>query len=253
MTPPQTSNNAGELIVVGGGTRGLGLAIYQAFKARGFNANLFHRQPAENKGKDCTHIPFNLDEETAFDVLKNDLNKIFRSKPASRFSVHVLTGGSLGVKLGKASQDEISRVFLHNALLPMMAAQELYNICTSLPSIQTDIFFYSTAATQTYNSTPYYVASKSAIESFFKAFVKCAPRNISAFLLRLGHVDIKHKYFHQLSLSDPGAFAEYINKAVPTEHFTSTEEIAEFCVHLSSNQGMLKGMMCDVTGGHSWV
>jgi NAD(P)-dependent dehydrogenase (short-subunit alcohol dehydrogenase family) len=252
MTNPSPQSGSDELIIVGGGTRGLGLAITEAYVAHGFHASLFHRQPNGISSSDREHVHFDLDNETDLETLPARLSQILLDRESKRFAIHLITGGGLGVNLGQASRAQVERIFLHNTLLPMIVAQEALAFCNSFADTHVDLFFYSSAVTQSYSS-PFYGASKSALESFFKSLTKKAPANLSTFLLRLGHVDIAHKYFHKFSEQDPVAFADYISKAVPAGHFTKPEEVASFCVHLSVSQGMFKGMACDLTGGHSWV
>lgn len=242
-----------ELIIVGGGTRGLGLAITDAYVAHGFHASLFHRQSDCINTRDREHIHFDLDDETDLETLPARLNQVLLDRRAKRFVIHLITGGGLGVDLGEASREQIEQVFLHNVLLPMIVSQEVLTFCTSFADVHIDLFFYSSGVTQSFNGSPFYVAAKSALESFFKSFMKHGSANLSTFLLRLGHVDIAHKYFHKFLEQDPDAFADYLSKAVPACHFTKPDEVAGFCVHLSSNQGMFNGMACDLTGGHSWV
>lgn len=253
MTNSLHQNGSDELIIVGGGTRGLGLAITDAYVAHGFHASLFHRQSDCINTSDREHIHFDLDDKTHLETLAVRLSQVLLDRRAKKFVIHLITGGGLGVNLGQASRAQVERVFLHNTLLPMIVSQEALTFCNSFADAHVDLFFYSSAVTQSFNSSPFYVAAKSALESFFKSFMKHAPPNLSPFLLRLGHVDIAHKYFHKFSEQDPAAFADYISKAVPAGHFTKPEEVAGFCVHLSDNQGMFNGMACDLTGGHSWA
>ena len=242
-----------ELLVVGGGTRGLGLAITEEYMARGYHAYLFHRQHGYSDSDKKTHIPFDLAGQADLDALLVSLCSILESSKGKRFAIHSLTGGSLGVNLYGAEGADINKVLLHNLVAPMLVSQKSAEFCQRNAESNVDLFFYSSAVTQTFGSSPYYVAAKSALESFFKSFVKQAPHNLSCFMMRLGHVDIPHKYFHNLAMEDPKAFTEYMKKAVPTCHFTDPKEVASFCYYLSSAQGMFNGMVCDLTGGHSWV
>jgi NAD(P)-dependent dehydrogenase (short-subunit alcohol dehydrogenase family) len=253
MTNLTPRNGTDELIIVGGGTRGLGKAITDAYVSHGFHANLFHRYSDCMNTIDREHIHFDLDDKMDLERLPARLNGALLDLRAKKFVIHMITGGGLGVNLGQATHEQVERVFLHNTLLPMIISQEVLTFCNSFADVHIDLFFYSSAVTHSFNGSPFYVAAKSALESFFKSFMKQASPNLSAFLLRLGHVDIAHKYFHNFSEQDPAGFADYLNKAVPAGYFTKPEEVAGFCVHLSANQGMFNGMECDLTGGHSWV
>lgn len=242
-----------ELLVVGGGTRGLGLAITNEYIARGYYARLFHRHHGHADSDKKTHIPFDLTSQADLDDLLLALSGILESSKGKRFAIHSLTGGSFGLNFYGAEEADISKVLLHNLVLPMLVSRKVAEFCRQNPNSHADLFFYSSAVTQTFNSSPYYVASKSALEAFFKSLVKQSPRNMSNFMMRLGHVDIPHKYFHKLAMKNPDSFSEYMSKAVPTCHFTDPKEVASFCFYLSSAQGMFNGMICDLTGGHSWV
>jgi NAD(P)-dependent dehydrogenase (short-subunit alcohol dehydrogenase family) len=180
------------------------------------------------------------------------LSEVSQRGKGAHLSFHVITGGSLGASFGQASQQSIERVFLHNATLPILIAQHVHKVVADQHETTADIFFYSSAVTQTFSSSPFYVASKAALESFFKSYLRLIPPNLSAFLLRLGHVDISHKYFHRLAEEDPEKFQKYLADAVPSNHFTSPDEIGSFCIHLTREKGMFNGMVCDLTGGHSW-
>jgi len=253
MSELPTSEAHCELLVVGGGTRGLGLAITDEYTARGYHARLFHRQHGHSDSKEKTHIKFDLTGQADLDALLVSICGILESGKGKKFAIHSITGGSLGVDFYGAEGAEITKVLLHNLVLPMLVSQRVAEFCQKNTDSSVDLFFYSSAVTQTFNSSPFYIAAKSALEAFFKSLVKQAPRNLSAFMLRLGHVDIPHKYFHKQAIEDPSSFSKYIEKAVPTCHFTKPKEIASFCYYLSSAQGMFNGMICDLTGGHSWV
>lgn len=246
---PQSNN---QLVIVGGGSRGLGAAIHAAYLKAGYSANLLHRRINTKKTTNTIEFHFDLDDMAGLSQLETILREVSQRGKGAHLSFHVITGGSLGVSFGQASQQAIERVLLHNATLPMLVAQHVHMIVAEQQETTADIFFYSSAVTQKFSASPFYVASKAALESFFKSYLRLIPPNLSAFLLRLGHVDISHKYFHRLSEEDPEKFQQYLADAVPSNHFTSPAEIGSFCIHLTMEKGMFNGMVCDLTGGHSW-
>ncbi len=72
------------------------------------------------------------------------------------------------------------------------------------------------------------------------------------YLLRLGFVDIEHKYYHKLSKENPHDFHEILLNNLPSLHFTTPNEIADFALEIFKNGNMMNGLQCDLTGGHSW-
>lgn len=241
-----------QLVIIGGGSRGLGAAIHAAYLKAGYSANLLHRRIGATQIPNTSEYHFDLDNMAGLLQLDSILREVSQRGKGAHLSFHVITGGSLGISFEQSSQQEIERVLLHNATLPMLVAKHVHEIVANQQGTTADIFFYSSAVTQTFSSTPFYVASKAALESFFKSYLRLLPPNLSAFLLRLGHVDIPHKYFHRLSKEDPEKFQQYLADSVPSNHLTSPAEIGSFCVHLTRKKGMFNGMVCDLTGGHSW-
>lgn len=72
------------------------------------------------------------------------------------------------------------------------------------------------------------------------------------YLLRLGFVDIEYKYYHRLSLENPEEFNKLLIKNLPSLHFTTPNEVADFALDICERGNMMNGVICDLTGGHSW-
>ena len=241
----------GTLILIGGGSRGLGRAILTRYKESGYTAVIMHRR-AKNEDAD-QELFFDIDDACCIEGLSSTLRAVLDHSIGKRVVLHCLSGGSLGIKPENASTADIDRVLRHNVGVPMIVGSTVDVFCKENAEQKASIVLYSSAVVRNYGSTPFYVASKCALEGYFKALVTKAPSNMSCFMMRLGHVDIKHKYFHALKKEKPEVFREYLRKNVPSGHFTDVSEIAGFAWDIVEKQGMFSGMCCDLTGGHSWI
>ncbi len=105
---------------------------------------------------------------------------------------------------------------------------------------------------KSHKASPYYVAAKSGLEGLFKSSFLKRPKNLKMFLLRMGFIDIEHKYFHSLSIKNPYEFEKLLKDNVPSLHFTTPKEIANFVFDLYLKGNMMNGSICDLTGGNSW-
>ena len=195
---------------------------------------------------------FNLDNKNCLNILHEQIKAITTSFEISTLVGHCLTGGSLRVEFGNAKESDIEKVFLHNCLTPMYATQLISSYAEKNQTCKNQIFYYSSAVTQNITSTPFYSSCKSALEAFYKNFTKIKPHNVFTCLLRLGPVDIDHKYFHKLSKEDPEKLNDILEKIVPTKHLIKPNEVADFAYYVGKQCQPFDGMIADITGGSSW-
>ena len=72
-------------------------------------------------------------------------------------------------------------------------------------------------------------------------------------MLRLGIVNVEHKYFGQLYKNDKVEFNKIIQKLVPSRQILSSTHVAEVAYSLGTNKYMTSGTIIDISGGHSWI
>lgn len=238
------------VFIIGGGVRGLGKGIVD-FNIGNKQIISFCRRP-EMLNKDALGVRFDLESNGAIENVMNQIKKCCVEHLFKKVQIHVITGGGLGYKPLLTCQSSIERIYKHNVIVPSYTMNYTLKLAEEIRRTEVHLFLYSSAASQKHIGLPEYCASKLALEAHFKTAIKCIGENMAMYMLRLGHVDIEYKYFHQQKKEKPVEFNNYIKKAVPTSHFTSIKEIIEFTEYASSQKGMFNGIVADVSGGYSW-
>ena len=96
--------------------------------------------------------------------------------------------------------------------------------------------------------------NKSALEAAFHAALRESYNpNLYLTALRLGMVDVEHKYFHKISKESPEIFETILKKNVPTEYFMNIESIAEVIIGFRKLGPAANGSIVDLTNGSSWT
>ena len=129
-----------DLVVIGGGTRGLGYAIKERYREEGYRVHLLQRHPNYKcKNNEYTY-EFNLDNKNCLNILHEQIKAITTSFEISTLVGHCLTGGSLRVEFGNAKESDIEKVFLHNCLTPMYATQLISSYAEKIKHVKTRFF-----------------------------------------------------------------------------------------------------------------
>lgn len=237
------------VLIVGGGSRGLGKSLLDNFEKKGFERVAFHR--SDNIEKTQNYY-FDIDQIDAIKNTKNSLIEFINKTSFEEYVIHFVSGGSLGINFSDSSESSFQRVLKHNVVVPATFTSEIFNNFNSDKNKKISLFYYSSAVVKHLGGSAYYVAAKSALEKMFQSSFLKKPYGINMHLLRLGFVDIEHKYFHKIQFEDKLKFKKLVLDNLPSKHFSKPNEIAEFALNIFESSNIMDGIICDLTGGHSW-
>ena len=237
------------VITLAGGSRGLGREILERFSKGNFKKCAFHKS---KNIENAMNYNIDLESKDVIEKTKEYINEIFIESTFKNYSFHFLSGGGLKIDFQDSSYPSFEKVLFQNLIFPSCISSFLFNYAEKNPEILINLFYYSSSVVKHHRASPYYVAAKSGLEGLFKSSFLKRPENLNMFLLRMGFVDIEHKYFHKLSTENPSEFAKILKKNVPSLHFTTPKEIANFAFDLYLKGAMMNGSICDLSGGNSW-
>ena len=237
------------IIIIGGGSRGIGKSLLKCYSNKNYDTALFHRSCEK---KDSKNFFFDIDIQNSLEHLKIQLLKLIEDNSYSKFSIHFLSGGGLGVDFLDDSENSFKKVLQHNLIVPTCLTSKIFNYVSKRKDKNFELFYYSSAVVNHLKASPYYVSAKSALESMFKSTLMIKPSSVKMYLLRMGIVDIEHKYFHKLYINDKSEFKRLVLDNIPSKYFTKADEIAHFALKISENENLMDGSICDISGGHSW-
>lgn len=147
--------------------------------------------------------------------------------------------------------DRMYKILLHNYILPTSFADIISQKNCSETKIC--LVFYSSAVSQNFKAYPHYCAAKAALEIYFKSLMIKKYNNLNLYLFRLGLLDIRHKYYHSFSQNNPIEFNKFLTDNVPSRHFTHPIDVAKCASQLIIDNQAANGLVCDLSGGCSWV
>ena len=113
--------------------------------------------------------------------------------------------------------------------------------------------YYLSAVTQHLRASPDYVGAKAALESILRAFVFQQIPNTYFSGFRLGIVPIDHKYLGKLRMEDSDSYRAKVVENVPSLYTPDPNEVANFIFQTLSTSKITNGMICDISGGNSWI
>ena len=241
---------------IGGGTRGIGLAILEEFKRHGCDTKAFHcREEMSTLGE---NFYFDANQDVSIREMQSSLLKAIEkeSKYKEVIIVFLTGGGNPGRNnpIPEESQSlKVTRIYTHNYHIPTGTTDLIEEKSKQIDwGKDIKLIFISSAVATHKNAEPHYCAAKSALESYFQAKFKQKSSSIKMYLYRLGMVDVKHKYLHWLSAERPDEFKQLLKKTVPSNHFSQPEEIARVIRKTVLDSNACNGIMCDLSGGNSW-
>ena len=237
------------IIIIGGGSRGIGKSLLNCFSNKNYDKAAFHKS---GEIKDSKNFTFDIDIEDSLEVLKSQLIKLIEANDYKKFSIHFLCGGGLGINFLDDNEYSFKRVLQHNLVVPACLTSKIFNYASEIKEKKFELFYYSSAVVNHLKASPYYVSAKSALESMFKSSLIMKPSSVKMYLIRMGIVDVEHKYFHNLYIKEKSEFKKLVLDKLPSKHFTKTQEIAQFALKLSENENLMDGSICDISGGNSW-
>ena len=237
------------IIIIGGGSKGIGKSLLNCFSNKNYDKAVFHRSGELNDSK---NFAFDIDLEDSLENAKDQLIKLIESNNYKKFSIHFLSGGGLGINFLDDNEYSFKKVLQHNLIVPTCLTSKIFNYVSERKDKNFELFYYSSAVVNHFKASPYYVSAKSALESMFKSSLILKPSSVKMYLIRLGIVDVEHKYFHKLYIKEKSEFKKLVLDKLPSKHFTKTDEIAQFALKLSENENFMDGSICDISGGNSW-
>ena len=244
------------VITVGGGTRGLGLAVLDEFNRYGCDTHAFHcRQTKSITGKNYF---FDANINESIEKMKAELIKTIEENDKYKEIIIVfLTGGGnpgIGNQIDDKNKESAKkRIFEHNYDIPTETTDLIEEKLLEINCVDTiKLIFISSAVAVHKKGNPHYCAAKAALETYFQSKFINEKNKSFMYLYRLGMVDIKHKYFHKLSIEDADKFSKILKKNVPSNHFSKPEEIAKVMRKTVLDSDACNGLVCDLSGGNSW-
>ena len=232
-------------LIILGASKGIGLGIAKKAFSLGYEIVFF----GKNKPLiDFQHKYYFLDID-----LENSLAELeLKLKEFSSSKCHYLvcTGGGLNSQNDDYSISNLRRVWWHNCGFPMHLLIQLRNFVSNESLVS---FIFSSVAIN-YKGSIQYSSSKSALEAAFHAALR-ESNNSHLYLsaIRLGMVDVEHKYFHKISIESPETFETLLKSNVPTKYFMKIESIAEVIIGFSKLGPAANGCIVDLSHGSSWT
>ena len=149
---------------------------------------------------------------------------------------------------------QVEAIFRHNYFIPAIVTDSI-NMTLQNMQKQTIVrtIYLSSAASMHLKGLPHYCAAKSALETFFKSKFRDPASHINMYLYRLGLIDVDYKYFHEMSINEPRKFEKFLTDNVPSRHFMQPSEVASIIRKTVLDSLGTNGIICDVSGGNSWM
>ena len=245
------------LVVIFGGIRGLSKSLLNTYIKNNFFVIILCRNNQEKIPiESCKVITLDIDSH---DSILLSLEKLISYLTAAEFSkihTHILYGGSLAASVNKDESElnKLTRVFHHNSIMPMFITQYmLRQLSTSLNSRSIHFCYYLSAVTKHLRASPDYVGAKAALESILQAFVFQQIPNTYFSGFRLGIVPIDHKFLGKLRIQDSDSYHAKVVDNIPSLYTPEPDEVANFIFQSLSNSKITNGMICDISGGNSWI
>lgn len=239
-----------------GGRRGLSLSLTNELVDLDYNVTVFTREQRQGIGRAQSYKYIDIDNLATIDTALYDIPQIVRSQSFDEVCVYLLYGGGLGINSGREeiTYQTYARIFNHNLFMHHKVTSYFLDSIQPLAlNTRLKFIYIFSAVSRHYCAEPLYVASKLALEGMMKAFVCMRKPNTSFCGFRLGIVDVVYKYYHKLSSENPVAFKQLVSDNLPSKYFPSTDEIAKFMVEATTNISLTNGMICDISGGNSWL
>lgn len=246
--------NLTNIVACIGASKGIGHAICKKFTREGFTPVFISRGNPEKIIDTQINIKIDIDNNESISACLNSFSKLIDNKSPMQLSCHFLSGGSLGIQKGEdgLKLNEYSRILMHNMLFPYWFISSLRDRMETNNTL-IEYHLYSSAAAYNNKSHFIYSVSKAGIEKLHKEVLNNLRHREYIFCYRLGIINVKHKYLHKLSRTEPTKYMEIIKNEVPTNYTATPQELAEFIYKCSQNRSLCNGMKCDLSGGNTWT
>ena len=244
------------LMLVTGGSRGVGAATARLAAARGYDVVISYvsdSAAAEGVVADIHALGGRALAVRADNALPEEINALFAAvdQAFGRLDVLVNNAGVLArqSRFEDLAHDRMQRIFAVNAIGPMLCAQQaIKRMSTRHQGQGGSIINLSSAAARLGSPNEYvdYAASKGALETFTTGLAKeVAREGIRVNCIRPGHI---YTDMHA-SGGEPGR-VDRVKDSIPMGRGGQPEEVAQAVLWLASAEAsFITGTFLDVTGG----
>jgi NADP-dependent 3-hydroxy acid dehydrogenase YdfG len=239
-------------VVLVGASRGIGEAIARTYKKRGFKIVMMARKIRDYVPDDFIKLDID-NKESISDAMKELKRGLMSNDKLEEVSYHFLTGGSLQIESKSLDSNKMMSISWHNLVFPFWATENIIQTIASQMNSSSMFNYYGSAAAENKQAHAIYSASKIGLEIAFKKLVKSYGKDHYFFCFRMGIVDVKHKYFHQLMKVDEDARARIINENIPSGYLPTPHSLAEMICEIHNQKDVCNGMIADISGGNSWI
>ena len=238
-----------KIVVVVGGTKGIGLAISKSFLASDAIVHVISRHKnidLENilKLQYKSKVFFHIVDSTVESTMQNIANKI------GNFDILVSNVGS-----GKSDSKSINDSTVRNLSWDINFTSSLNSARVFSPFINNSgviTFISSIAGIENINAPTEYSVAKSAIITFSKILSqKFAPR-IRVNAVAPGNIFFKDGTWDLKNSENPEIVSEMLENNVPLKRFGKPEEVADLVLFLSSEKAkFITGSCITIDGGQT--
>ncbi len=251
-------NLDGKRVLITGASRGIGLAIAEAFLTEGAVVFLTSRHQA-----DLDRLQLNLSERFAINLIHWTACDFLDIKQIKRLKNDILTQLDgldilvLNVGSGKSVSDPIPAktnfecVFHLNFDTAINTAREFYPVIEKARG--NILFITSIAGLEAFGAPVDYAVAKSALVAFSKNLSrKAAADGIRVNCIAPGNIYFKEGDWDQKIKADPGRIRNLIETTVPMRRFGRPEEVAAAALFLTSEcASFITGACLTVDGGQT--
>ena len=161
-------NECKAIIIVGGGSRGLGKSLLDIYQQSGYKGYAFHKR---EKIANVKNKFLDIDIRESIEYAREEINEICSKAIHKQISIHFVSGGGLGRNDDNSSMAKCEDIIMHNYLLPAYITDSLTGNKRAMGSTKKSIElnYYSSAVTQHLKGDEHYIGAKAALESYFKS------------------------------------------------------------------------------------
>jgi NAD(P)-dependent dehydrogenase (short-subunit alcohol dehydrogenase family) len=230
----------GRVVLVTGGTKGLGRGLTQAFEAAGASVMICARNAPEVPQENFVAADLR-DAAAAVGVIEATVDRFGRLDVVINNA-----GGTPPAPAAEASPRLIEKVVALNLLAPFYVAQAAYGVMHAQPDGGTIINIGSLSGTRPSPGTAAYGAAKAGLANLTQSLaMEWAPK-VRVNLVTVGYLETEQAGLH---FGDADAIAA-IARGIPMQRLVRPEDVAQACLFLASTAAeFITGADIAVHGG----